>query len=73
MDRDEEFTASDVILLTNVVFMGAAPPNPPASGDLNRDGVLDSTDIVLLMNLVFLGIPPPVATFPPEVVGRLSP
>jgi len=59
LNRDEEITPTDVVLILQAVFMGTNIPNPPDLADMNKDGQLTPVDVVILSNHAFLDIPLP--------------
>jgi hypothetical protein len=58
MNGDSTFTATDVMLMLDCVFLGTGLCGP-CFADVNCDGVLTSADIVLELNKVFLDTPFP--------------
>ncbi|HLG94513.1 MAG TPA: hypothetical protein VI546_06725 [candidate division Zixibacteria bacterium] len=54
MNGDGWLSASDVVLLLNIIFLASPPPNSSVH-DLNCNGTVSPADLILLLNLVFLG------------------
>lgn len=55
---------SDLIWLTNYLFMGGVQPVPMLAGDINCDGNVDLSDLIGLVNYLFVAGPAPCANCP---------
>jgi thermitase len=56
---DGVVTASDVVFLTNYLYLGGPAPAPLCIADVNDDGSVSAADIVYLINYLFIYGPAP--------------
>lgn len=59
LDLDGNFSAADVVLELNKVFLNQSYPALAPAGDVNCDSQFTASDVVLLLNRVFLEAPLP--------------
>jgi serine protease AprX len=59
LNYDEVLDILDLGFEIDIIFSGAAFPDPPVSPDLNLDGVVNPLDAVLLIDYLFRGGPAP--------------
>jgi hypothetical protein len=53
VNGDGTLSSADIVGLVNLVFKGAAPPDPPAVADVDASCAITSGDIIYMVNFIF--------------------